>query len=117
MPDYKVNDAAVKKARQLIADGKVDTDTSWSDDSPSTDEQNAMVDQHGYDAFGEWHLAIDPDAGEETKSRYRFPYGDFTNVSRAGVIHAKQRASQNGHRQVAEAAADLLRRIDDRGGA
>ena len=115
MPTYKVNDAALTKARKLIEEGKVDTDTPWSEDAPSTEEQNRDIERHGHDGYGEWHLAIDTDAGEDTKARYRFPYGDFTNVSRAGVIHAKQRASQNGHDAIARAADDLLTRIDKRG--
>jgi thymidylate synthase ThyX len=37
-------------------------------------------------------------------------------VNRAALIHAKQRASQNDHDEIAEAADDLLRRLDDREG-
>lgn len=62
MPRYEVNDAAVRNAERLIRDGKVDASTDWSDGQPSTDEENEYIERHGYDAFGDWHLAIDPDA-------------------------------------------------------
>lgn len=112
MAKYKVNDDGVSLARNLIDDGKVDTETDWSDAAPSTDEENSQIDEHGYEGYGKWHLAIDTEASEETKSRYGFPYGDFSKVNRAGLIHAKQRASQNDHDDVVEAAGQLLERLD-----
>jgi hypothetical protein len=112
MPAYRVNDAAVKKARGLIDEGKVDLDTPWSDTAPSAEDGNAEIDRHGYDGFGAWHLAVDPDASEDTKARYAFPYGDFHQVNRAALIHAKQRASQNGHDKIESAADTLLERLD-----
>lgn len=115
MPTYKVNEAAVKHARSLIDNGKVDRDTEWSDAAPSTDEENKVVDRDDYDGFAEWHLAIDPDASEDTKGRYAFPYGDFNKVNRAALIHAKQRAAQNDHSEIEKAADELLAYLDDKG--
>ena len=112
MPDYRVNDEAVKHARRLIDDGEVDTDTDWSDAAPSTDEANDVIASEGYEGFGRWHLGIDTEASEETKGRFGFPYGDFSKVNRAALIHAKPRASQNDHDDILEAADDLLQRID-----
>ncbi|WP_298461915.1 hypothetical protein [uncultured Cellulomonas sp.] len=113
MPHYDVNSSAVAHARTLIEAGEVDTTTEWSDAAPSTDQENALVESDGYDAFGDWHLGIDPDGSEQTKGRYGFPYGDFSTVNRAALIHAKQRASQNDHDEIAAAADDLLQRLDD----
>ena len=112
MAEYKVNDEGVALARKLIDDSKVDTETNWSDAAPSTDEENAQIDRDGYRGYGKWHLAIDTEASEETKSRYGFPYGDFKKVNRAALIHAKQRASQNDHDDVEEAAGRLLEHLD-----
>lgn len=114
MAKYKVNDDGVAQAGKLIDSGKVDTETDWSDAAPSTDEENRQIDKHGYRGYGDWHLAIDTDASEETKGRYRFPYGDFSKVNRAALIHAKQRASQNDHDEVVKAAGQLLERVDGR---
>ena len=114
MPTYRVNKAAVTQARKLIDDGKYDADTEWSDAAPSADDENAEIDKHGYNGFGAWHLAIDPEANEETKGRYRFPYGDFAKVNRAGLIHAKQRAAQNDHDEIEKAADRLLQHLDEK---
>ncbi len=113
MTDYLVNNEAVKKARELFADGKVDLDTPWSDAAPSADDGNKEIEQHGYGGFAAWHLGADPEAAEDTKARYHFPYGDFHRVNRAALIHAKQRAAQNGHDEIEAAADDLLQRLDE----
>ena len=112
MPSYRVHRAGVDHARQLIDRGLVDVDTPWSDDAPSAAEANDFIGRHDIDAYGEWHLAEDTDASEGTKGRWRFPYGDFTKLNRAALIHAKQRAAQNGHDAIAEAADELLGRLD-----
>lgn len=114
MPTYRVNDDAVAQARQLIDDGKVDTETEWSDAAPSTDEQNDERESEGQEGYGRWFLGIDTDASEGTKGRFGFPYGDFSKVNRAALIHAKQRASQNDHDEVERAADELLERVDSR---
>ena len=116
MPTYELNHAAVRHARQLIDAGSFDDSSDWSDAAPSADDENAEIDKHGYDGFGAWHLAIDPDASEETKGRYRFPYGDFAKVNRAALIHAKQRAAQNDHDEIEKAADRLLAQLDDKRG-
>jgi hypothetical protein len=116
VPNYRVNTDGVAKARELIDAGKYDDTTEWSDAVPSADEENAYIDKHGYDGFGLWHLAIDPEAGETTKKRYAFPYGDFRQVNRAALIHAKQRAVQNGHDEIEKAADELLHYLDEKRG-
>jgi len=112
MTDYRVNEDAVSKARKLIDAGSYDEDTPWSDAAPSADDANSVIEKKGWDEFAAWHLAEDPDAAEETKGRYAFPYGDFGKVNRAALIHAKQRASQNDHAEIEKAADDLLERLD-----
>ncbi len=114
MATYRRNDAAVRRARQLIDAGTYDDETEWSQAAPSAERENQEIERHGHDGYGAWHLAIDPDASEGTKGRYRFPYGDFTRVNRAALISAKQRAAQNDHDEIAAAADDLLRRLDER---
>jgi hypothetical protein len=114
VPDYRVHRPGVDRARRLIDAGAVDADTDWSDAAPSAAEENTEIEAHGYDGYGSWHLAVDPDASADTKKRYAFPFGDFSRVNRAALIHAEQRAAQNDHAQIAEAADELLRRLDER---
>ena len=110
---YRVNDAGVAKARQMIDAHQYDVDTEWGDAAPSTEESNDKIDRDGYDGYGEWHLALDNEASEETKDRYGFPFGDFRRVIRSALIHGKQRASQNGHDEIERVADDLLGRLDE----
>lgn len=55
---------------------------------------------------------VDPGASPDAKGRYAFPYGDFRRVNRAALIHAKQRAAQNGHDAIEAAAGKLLDEVD-----
>ncbi len=114
MPNYRVHKPGVAKARKLIDAGDYDDTTEWSEAAPSTEDENKVIDRDGYDAYGEWHLAVDTDASEDTKGRFRFPYGDFSKVNRAGLIHAKQRASQNDHDEIVKAADELLTHLDEK---
>jgi len=112
MPNYRVNDAGVAHARQLIDAGTYDDTTAWSQAAPSAAEENSERGSEGHEGYAEWHLAVDPDKGEGTKGRYRFPYGDFSTVNRAALIHAEQRASQNDHPEIQRVAEELLDRLD-----
>ncbi len=112
MPTYRVNETGVKRARSLIKSHHYDLQTPWSEGAPSADDANVAIERHGYDGFGEWHLGVDPEASDDTKERYAFPFGDFSRLNRAALIHAKQRASQNGHDAVEKAAGDLLEELD-----
>ena len=116
MPSYAVNDAGVAHARRLIDAGTFDDATEWSEAAPSTAERNEEIDDAGREEWSSWYLAVDTDAGAGTKARYRFPYGDFSTVNRAALIHAKQRASQNDHPEIERAADELLQRLDAKRG-
>jgi hypothetical protein len=116
MPTYRVHEAGVRHARELIDAGEYDDSTEWSEAAPSTEERNEEIEEAGREEWSSWYLAEDVDAGEQTKARFRFPYGDFTRVNRAALLHAEQRAAQNDHREVERAAADLLQRLDARRG-
>ncbi|MDP5183314.1 hypothetical protein QOZ88_11750 [Blastococcus sp. BMG 814] len=48
----------------------------------------------------------------DVDERYHFPYGDFSEVNRAALIHGRQRAQQNGHDEIESAFDDLLQRLD-----
>lgn len=112
MAKMKLNDAAVRRAKQLIEDGEIREDSDWSEAQPSAQDETRYRDEHGWKAYGEWFLGLDPDEDDDNKGRYTFPYGDFKQVHRAGVIAAKQRAAQNDYAEVERAADELLTLID-----
>ena len=114
MANYTVNDAGVEKAGSLIDAGQYVLDSDWGDAQPSSDAGNDKIEREGYEGYGQWFLAKDTDASDETKDRYGFPYGDFQRVHRSGLIAAEQRAAQNEHSEVESAARKLLERLDEK---
>jgi hypothetical protein len=110
----KVNPEAVKHAKRLIEDGKYVTDTDWSESQPSAQDENKLLEKHNWSDYSQWFLGLDTDENEDTKGRYKFPYGDFKQVHRDGVIAAKQRAAQNDYAEIEKAADQLLDMIDKR---
>lgn len=110
----KVNQDALERAKKLIKDGSVATDSrdEWSEHAPSTDAENSFIDEKGMDEFGNWHLGVESDADKSNKGAYSFPYGDFETVHRGAVIAAKVRAGQYDHGDIEAAADELLQLID-----
>jgi hypothetical protein len=60
-----------------------ESNSDWSEAQPSAEEENRSVDENGWEAFAKWHLAYDTEASEETKSRYKLPFGDFRKLHRS----------------------------------
>ncbi len=90
MSKYRVNKPALEKAKALIQSHHYVLESDWSELQPSTQDENAQQQRHGWDGYGEWFLAIDTEASEDTKDRYHFVFGDFNRVHRSGLIAAKQ---------------------------
>src|SRR5712691_12674105 len=107
----KLNESAFAFAAQLIKGGHVlaDGKGAWNKHRPSADEENEFIRLHGFAEYAKWHLGIDDRYPENTKSRYKFPYGDFKNVHRCGLLAAKARARQYGYTEIENTAAELER--------
>lgn len=112
----KLNQSAVKHAKQLIKDGTYVVDSDWSEAQSSTIQENNYLDEHDWSEYGKWYLGADSKEDRDTKGHYGFPYGDFTKVHRSGVIAAKQRAAQNDYSDIEKAADELLEMINEREG-
>ena len=111
----KPNRKALEHARSLIEKSRIvrDERDDWSEHAPTSDDENRYIEKHGWDEYALWHLGEDPDASEETKGRYSFPYGDFNRLHRCAVISLESRAAQNDHEEIARAAKRLLEQIDE----
>jgi hypothetical protein len=105
----KLHRAGYDYAQKLVLDGKVvlDDRDAWSEHQPSAKEQNAFIAEHGYGEYGRWHLGIDDEADPETKGRYKFPYGDFSDVHRCAILAAESRAGQRKYYDIESAVAHL----------
>jgi hypothetical protein len=110
----KLNDRAFRQATKLIEQGKFvfDDKDSWSEHQPSARDENEDIIEHGFDEYGKWYLGIDTEEDEETKERYKFPYGDFEKIHRCGVLAAESRAGQYKYHDIENAAAHLHGMID-----
>lgn len=116
MAKYEVNDAAVKHARKLIAEGKYVLDSDWGESQPDAAAQNAFLEKNSWADYANWHLGLTIDANDETKARYAFGYGDFKKLHRTGLIACVYRAMEWRHKDVELAAHDLLQRLDKAAG-
>ncbi len=112
MASYALNEAAVRKARELIDARQYVLDSDWGDSQPGADEQNAFLANHSWEEYAAWHLGLTEGANDETKARYAFVYGDFRRVHRTGLIACVYRAAEWRHKEVELAAHDLLQRLD-----
>jgi hypothetical protein len=112
-----LNRTGFDHAKKLVTDGAVvrDERDDWSEHQPSAQQENDFIAEHGPGEYARWHLGLDDSHGEETKARYKFPYGDFTAVHRCGVLAAEVRAAQNDYHDIETAAAHLHGMIDAAG--
>jgi len=104
----RLNQQAVEHAQNLIKGRQYERNSDWSQAQPSAEEENKFIDENGWEAFAKWHLAYDTEASEETKSRYKFPFGAFRKLHRSALIAAKQRAGSEDYNDVQSAADRLL---------
>ena len=109
IPSVRLNPIALACAKQLITGGRVviDRKGAWAKDRPSTELDNEFIRLHGFSEYAKWHLGVDDRYAENTKQRYKFPYGDFKNVHRCGVLAAQSRASQYRYYEIENVAAQL----------
>lgn len=116
MASYDVNPDAVAHCRELISRRQYVLESDWGEVQPKADAQNAFLEQHSWEEYAAWHLALTEGATDETKARYAFVYGDFRRVHRTALIACVYRASEWRHKKVELAAHDLLQELDARAG-
>jgi hypothetical protein len=112
MASYRVNRAAVARARKLIDAHQYVLDSEWGSVQPRADDENAYLESHSWDDYAEWFLGLTEGATDETKSRHAFVYGDFRRLHRSGLIACQYRAAEWRHKEIELAAHDLLQHLD-----
>ncbi len=116
MASYSVNPAGVAKAKRLIEARQYVLRSKWGDVQPDAEAENAYLKSHSWDEYGEWHLGLTEGAGDDTKARYAFVYGDFRRLHRSGLIACQYRAAEWRHKEVELAAHELLQLLDAKTG-
>ena len=104
----KLNQKAFEYAKQLIQQGRVDTQGDWNTNKPTPASEDEFLKTKGYTEYGKWFLGENTDADQNTKARYEFPFGNFKKVLRSGLIAIEQRAGQYHHEEIKQAAKTLL---------
>ena len=112
MATYTLNEPAVARARRLIDARQYVLDSDWGAAQPRAEDENAYLERHSWEDYGEWFLGLTDGATDETKGRYGFVYGDFRRVHRMGLIACQFRAAEWRHKAIELAASDLLQRLD-----
>ncbi len=110
----KLNENAFAFAKELITQGRavVDKRNSWRDHHPMAEAENEFIRVHGFAEYRKWYLGIDETHAEDTKARYKFPFGDFKNIHRCGLLAVRRRAHQYGYSEIENAAMQLLQSIE-----
>jgi len=114
MASYSVNERAVARARKLIDARQYVLRSTWGEVQPTADDENRFLEKHSWEDYAEWHLGLTKGAGDETKARHAFVYGDFRRLHRSGLIACVYRAAEWRHKEVELAAHDLLQYLDSR---
>ena len=111
----KLSKRAFDHAKSLVNEGRfvADERDDWSEHQPTAEQENEFIRRHGWAEFGKWHLGVDVSAKEETKGHYKFPYGEFRDVHRCGVISAESRAGEYKYLDIERAAHQLHEMIDE----
>ena len=112
--EIELNREAFDFARTLIVTGHfvADKKGAWSNHHPTRAQQNDFIRAQGLPPYVKWYLATDERRDVNSKARYKFPFGDFQNVHRCGLLAVKARAHEYGYREIEDAAARLLQIID-----
>jgi hypothetical protein len=112
MATYRVNEAAVARAEELIDARQYVLTSDWNRVQPRAAQENAFLESHSWDEYAAWHLGLTEGAKDRTKARYAFVYGDFRRVHRMGLIACHYRAAEWRHKDIELAAHELLQRLD-----
>jgi hypothetical protein len=110
---YSVNERAIARAKRLIQGRQYVLNSEWGDVQPNARDENAFLESHSWDEYGEWHLGLTEGASEETKARYAFVFGDFRRLHRTGLIACHYRAAEWRHKEIELAAHELLQLLDE----
>jgi hypothetical protein len=112
MASYTVNERAVARARRLIDNRQYVLQSEWGNVQPRADGENAFLESHSWEEYGEWHLGLTEGPADDTKARYGFVYGDFRRLHRSGLIACHYRAAEWRHKEIELAAHELLQHLD-----
>jgi hypothetical protein len=110
----RLNENAFAYAQELITQGHVvlDKRNNWGDHQAAAQQQNDFIRDHGFAEYSKWHLGMDATHVQNSKARFKFPFGDFKNIHRCALLAVKSRAHQYGFSDIENAAERLLEMME-----
>ena len=110
----RLNENAFAYARELIIQGHVvlDKKNDWGDDRAAAAQENDFIRDNGFAEYSKWHLGIAATHVQNSKARFKFPFGDFKNIHRCALLAVKSRAHQCGYSDIENAAERLLEMME-----
>lgn len=113
----KLNHGAVDYAKSRIRAGEVEHFADWNEVRPTPTEVDEFIEAHYMSEYGKWFLGKDDAFPEDVKEHYVYPYGDLKEVQRSALVATLAQAEENQNLDVAGAAAELLKLVDETKGA
>lgn len=109
----EINQRGFEHAKQLISEGRAVADErgDWRDHRPDADKEDAYMSAMGAARYCDWHLGIDDQQPEDSKSRYRFLFGDFADLHRCALFEIQDAADNWFYGDIEIAAAALISRL------
>jgi hypothetical protein len=110
----RLNIDAFEHAKELIRERRTvfDEQDAWTSHRPTAEAEDEFIRRHGIEEYAKWHLGIDDGDREDSKLRYKFPYGDFENLHHCGLIAIENRAQESQYYDIGVAASDLHVMLD-----
>jgi len=92
----------------------LDKKNDWGDHQAAAQQENDFIRDHGFTEYSKWHLGIDAMHVQNSKARFKFPFGDFKNIHRCALLAVKSRAHQYGYSDIEQAAVRLLEMMESK---
>ena len=110
----EINQRGFEHAKQLISEGRqvADERFDWRDHRPDADKEEAYMSMMGAQRYGDWHLGIDDQEPEGSKSRYHFLFGDFSDLHRCALFEIQVAADNLFYGDIEIAAAELISKLE-----
>ncbi len=109
----KVQGKSVAKAKRLIEAGNYDSSSSWSFSAADGDKMLGS-EKDDWGNYASWHMVEDTAASEETKARYKYPYGKNGKVYRSALRAIASRAATADLNELSDTATELIKLIDEK---
>ena len=104
----RLNREGLEQALTLVENADFRLNSIWSESKPSSGAAERYIADHGLEAFGRWHLAVDETQSEGSPARFVLPYGDFRSLHASVVERIRIDAERDGQNEIAQAADSIL---------